>query len=791
MPYILLTAVMGVLFYKTLLLGKIPFPADLLLSEYVPFRHQSYFGYVPGTIPSKGQYFDVVRELYPWKTLVIDAVKNGHLPLWNPYNFSGTPLLANYQSQALYPLGILYFLLPQIAAWTILVMAQPLLGSFFMFLFSRQIGISVAGSLVASILFNYSGFANVWMEFNTVWHTVLWLPLLLYIFEKGIKYKTLSARQIILFIFALFSSITAGHPQDFINVFLFFLIYAFVRLLSNIEMSNKEKRSFVLSQLLIPIVIPFLLAAPQIFPTINLYQTSSRVFHDLKNIVSCMLIQWWQMPMMIYQDFFGNPTTKTYMIPDTYVGKTISIGIVGLMLALWSFTRKVKSWYWFFFVCVSVIVLILTVRTPLSEILYAIPIPLLSTGTPTRNLFILLFSLSVLAGFGFDSLRQIKNKKPVIIVYIGIIGISILAYTGLPHVISEIANSQSVMKKSIFIISCLSTITTLCVLMQIKFPKLRYLLLLFIIAELGYGFWKFNSFVPSSYVYPPHELLSYLSKNAGVFRYWGYGSARMESNINAQYKLYSPDGTDPLNLSLYNRFIQSSNDGVLPQGFNLNSRSDVNLAPGWGKIDLPNNPYRLRIMDLLGVKYVLDRIDNPKNPETFPSNHFIPLTSTTDGYTVFENTDVLPRAFLADEIMFYSNDKDFEQKFFNPNFDIRNTVLLPEGVTTFQPKKGNDKKVSIKHYEDTEVVIKTSSDTKQFLFLSDAYDLDWKVTLDGKKTNLIQANYAFRGVEVPEGPHEIRFTYFPDSFRNGLIISTTGLIIAVFYLFFLAKRKKE
>ena len=103
LPFFILLAITAIFFRNYLVKGFIPFPGDLLLSEYQPFRSYSYHGYVAGAIPSKAQYFDVIRELYPWKTVVIGELKNGKFPLWNPYNFSGAPLLANYQSQVFYP----------------------------------------------------------------------------------------------------------------------------------------------------------------------------------------------------------------------------------------------------------------------------------------------------------------------------------------------------------------------------------------------------------------------------------------------------------------------------------------------------------------------------------------------------------------------------------------------------------------------------------------------------------------------------------------------------------------
>ena len=119
-PILFLIFVSLIFFYKTVLFGKIPFPGDLLLSQYAPWRHVSYEGYVPGSVPSKDQYFDVIRELYPWRTQVINQIKQGAFPLWNPHNGSGTPLLANYQSSPFFPFNI-FLLLPNYIGWGIFI----------------------------------------------------------------------------------------------------------------------------------------------------------------------------------------------------------------------------------------------------------------------------------------------------------------------------------------------------------------------------------------------------------------------------------------------------------------------------------------------------------------------------------------------------------------------------------------------------------------------------------------------------------------------------------------------
>ncbi len=760
LPFLALIGICLVFFYKTLVSGQVPFAGDLLLTQYGPWRHQSYGGYVAGAVPSKDQYFDVLRELYPWKTQVIAGLKQGTFPLWNPYNFSGAPLLANYQSQALYPLTFLYFLMPQIAAWTVMVILQPVLGSIFLYLFATEIGLSSGASMLAALLFNFSGFANVWMEFTTVWHTILWLPLLLYLVERRIKQQTLYLYQKILFIFALYAAITAGHPQDFINLFIFLFIYIAIR------------RAW---SLLFLIVIPFFLAAPQLFPTIELFRNSARVAHDYQGIIQHMLVQWWQMPLLVVQDFFGNPATKSNITGD-YVGKTLSVGLVGFFFAVAARFSKHRSLHKTFFMWAAITILLITVRTPLTELLYHYPWPVLSTGTPTRNLFILAFALSLLAGFGYDAIRQTK-QLPLKALIITAVILSVL------WIVAPLKRAM-IVPTGIF-----ATLTL--IVFAARFKKIfLWAIIPLAIAELFYGFIKFNPFVPLSFVYPENKLISYLQKNTGIDRFWGYGTAGIEANFATQENIYSPDGTDPLNLRWYNQFLQSSRAGNIAITFNRTTRSDAQIQPGYGERDLPGNDFRLRVMDLLGVKYVIDRSENPKDNNTFPVDRF-KIVRHEDDWTVYENLKAAPRFFLTPDVRPYKNTVDFETQFFAGDFHPDKTVLVEQQDRNTIPTLSGTGTAQLISYTPNVVKIAVQTDAMQLLFLSDTFDAGWTAAVNGKKTDVYKADYAFRAVIVPKGESTVVFTYAPKSFQAGVFVSIITLLSFLGYVIANARSQKN
>ena len=90
--------------YQFFIKGFVPAPLDFLTNFYGPWQTYQAFPIKNPQIP------DVVSQIVPWKIFTIDNLKQGIIPFWNPYNFSGTPQLANWQSAPFNPFNFLFTL---------------------------------------------------------------------------------------------------------------------------------------------------------------------------------------------------------------------------------------------------------------------------------------------------------------------------------------------------------------------------------------------------------------------------------------------------------------------------------------------------------------------------------------------------------------------------------------------------------------------------------------------------------------------------------------------------------
>jgi len=756
-------------FYQTILFGRIPFPGDLLAAEYKPWSSYSIKGYNPGAVPNKAQYFDTLRQLYPWRTLVREELKHFKIPLWNPYNFSGAPILANFQSQALYPLQVLTLPLPDHLAWTVLIILQPFLAVLFTFLYAKKIHLKTPGAVISSISYGFGMFMAVWLEYNTIGHVILWLPFLLYLCESIQEYSHWS--HIMMFIFVTTTASFAGHPQVFIGMMVFVLSYAYTFCERKIAL-----------RLSIYSLLGLGIASIQWVPGIELMYYSARSNHTYDTFIHSMLIKPQELLMIIIPDIFGSPVTRSYWMPDTYIGRIMGIGIIPFMLAMFGITLYSKNRHSKFLIATILLLIILTTDNPVTRIVFFFPLPILSTSNPTLFLFLVSFALAILSGFGIDNLTLHISYTTVkrVLAPIGILLLAcFLLVVALPKMVHSQqitqfkAGSSAVLKAGFWYVSFM-----LCFVIASKFRKTGKIAILIIsllsISELWVFFHKFNPFVTREFIYPDVPITRLIQQSARYGRVWGVGTAAIEANFGTLLHIFSPDGYDPLYPKWYGQFIQASTDGHVATKFTDTTRSDARITASFGKEDFITNSFRTRILNSISVDTIVDRVENGNDQNTFPPDTYSRV-GEDNGWIIYKNSKASPRVSLYSSYDTYQTDREFEDKFFKKNLGL---PLLSQHIPVEFDSQAATGTATIETYTPTDISIRSNTQGNQLLVLTDTFYPGWIATVDGNTTPIYKTNFAFRSIVVPGGNHLIRFSFDPLSFRIGMVLSCISLIVS-------------
>jgi len=101
---------------------------------------------------------DILFYFYPYRDYVAEILRSGRIPLWNPYIFSGVPLLANPQTAVLYPFHwpLIWLSVTKQIYWSAAIHTWIL--GFGGYLLMRRWGYSIWGGLATGIVLAGSGF---------------------------------------------------------------------------------------------------------------------------------------------------------------------------------------------------------------------------------------------------------------------------------------------------------------------------------------------------------------------------------------------------------------------------------------------------------------------------------------------------------------------------------------------------------------------------------------------------------------------------------------------------------
>lgn len=720
------------IFLKPVILnGLLPLPTDVIVGLYHPYR-DFYAENYPNGIPFKNFIVtDPVTQTYPWKDLVINLFSSGRLPIWNPYEASGKPLLANFQTGSFYPFNLILFLKPFYLSWSMFIGSQLLLGGLFMYLFLSNLKLDKRAVLLGSLSFCFSGFFIAWLEWGNILNTAIWLPLILMSIDK--IHNTKGYRWFFVFIFGLVFSFFAGHLQTFFYLFILSLFYLGFNLVSY---KNKNKALlFLLSLLLV-----FFVTSIQWISTLKFILLSARNYDLIWNADG------WFLPLrhltqFIAPDFFGNPTTLNYFSTWSYAEMVGFIGIVPLIFAFYSFfTNQRRTWFFAFVFLGS---LLFSIRNPISELPFTLNIPFISTAQPTRLLFISCFSLSVLCAIGFNKFiekgKSVVVDKNIIITFI----VAVVTILGLwvsvlffPSLVSKEQVDIAVAGRNLVFPSAILALFAALLGLNIFFKKYRtYIILLIIIlsfTDLLRFANKFEPFGNKEYLYPTTKTIQFLQSKKDIFRIAGDDRRIFPPNFSTVYRLQSIEGYDPLYLLSYAKYIVALERGS----------SNLNPPFGFNRIITPHN-IDSNLIDLLNVKYVLSfsKITNPKYEEVFRERKTI----------VYENKKVFNRSFFVEETRKTISEREEVSKMLSADLS---KIAFSDSIEPSRYAVGTSRIVK---YGENEVDIETGNKGEGFLVISDIFYPSWKATVDGKSTYIYKTDLTFRGIVVPKGQHKVRF----------------------------------
>jgi hypothetical protein len=187
-------------------------------------------------------------------------------------------------------------------------------------------------------------------------------------------------------------------------------------------------------------------------------------------------------------------------------------------------------------------------------------------------------------------------------------------------------------------------------------------------------------------------------------------------------------------------------------------------------------------MQLSNVKYIMSAAKLDTQPDVM--EHIKRINPF-----LFQIRNPLPRAWIVGEIhpLGKWTLKDYSKRPFNSH-----TSALGSEESAARHKIPYYQEVDKIEYDNiNHICIEVTAAQSGVVVLSEASYPGWRVTVNGKPTNIIRLNYLFQGVEVDSGRQQIQFEYQPPFFRLYLLISLLTFLVIMLSWFFRHSLKRR
>ena len=753
-------------------------------------------------------WLDMLYYFMPMKEICSESLKNGILPLWNPYIYCGNPLLANMQSAVFYPLSIFYHILPFDVALCISTYLTFFIMSIFFYFFIRLNNISEEGSFFSSLIFSYNYYMLIKAVELADINVLMWLPAVLYFTKKYILQKKIY--DLFFLIFSLALSFLGGHLQVFSNVYLLFLLLLFY---DTVLSKNNQILFFIKINIFITLFFLFLVSV-QLIPTLKF------ILHSKRNILGLGFDESGSTYMRIEQIlmFFFPFLSSLFPAEINFFNwvNLINIGIPSVIIFfIGCYTindRKFRN-FWLIILTFTLFICVMG-NMFFYEYIFKIFKPLQYIRYVSKINIIILFVICFFVGIGFDNifiiekekLKKIRDVFFIILYFLLIIFIFLTIYK-IPVLkiykrifdplmnfekIYDIVILYNMFLKNFVIYLCGFLITLLIMhfVIKNKFPDIilkNILVILTFLLLFEFFAIKDNLYIKYNQIKTENKLIAQIKKTGDI----------------SNKRILSPWVIDPFKKSIFivdeKDFINHQIEKLFP---NIPMIYKIKNVDGFDSLFLGNfhklkllmsytmEPWDNYLFGLFSAEYIISKkelkgknitLESKGISFLYKNKNFLDMAFFIPSYANIlyideKNKDYkkdLEKPFaLSKNIIFYSKDKKEIQKLINP----------------YNNKNKSNRIINLiqKNINEYEIIIE--NENPGFLVLTDNYYPGWMAYINGQKTKLYNAYLTFKSVFLNKGKNKINFIFKDNALTIGYMISIVFFILMLFNCFFYLNR---
>ncbi len=694
----------------------------------------------PGVIAGRDTFFfrDFAIFSYPLAAYHKESFWQGTIPLWNPYNDCGLPFLAQWNTMVLYPLSLIYILLPLSWSLPMFCLFHWWLGGFGMYRLARSWTGSNSAATLAGLAFLFNGVLLSCLKWPNNIAALGWMPWVVLTAERAF---TGNARALGLAALVGSVQMLAGAPEIIV------LTWAFAAALWLISLRGEWRKPLLRFPLLVLLVAG--ISAAQLLPFLDLLQQSQR---DGEFRGSQWPMPPWGWANFIVPLFYMFPSYHdVHSQPGQYWISTYYVSIAVVLLALIALIKVRNRRVWLLGgLLLFSMWMALGDRALLYKWLRGTVPGLGMMRFPIKFIVLAAFVFPLLGAIGLQHLREYPPNRrliwiPAITLSVGILALILYAEFYPFRYSRAFVTTPNGLWRMAFLLAAAGVLTVLA-----RKPVMPLIMALVVVDGLTHTTWQ-NPVAPR----------------------WVYDGVGAEMHprpkLGEGRAMISPEAAETVDHLKLDKPSEDVMASRLSLYCNLNLLDNVPKIDGFYAIypremsKLQDRLYKgtnlppVSVMDFLGVT----QITAPGSWEKW-EHRASALPFVTSPKNIRVVPDPLEQVLRGD---------------FNPSAEA--FLASPVAIS-------GAAKVAPLDWKPQRIALNASTDTSALLVLSQTFYHCWQATIDGQPTDILRANGAFQGITIPAGSHRITLEYRDDSFRLGIFVS---LVSTAFVTILLSGRR--
>jgi len=700
--------------------------------------------------------FDIYAYFYPNARYALESLQRGTGLLWNPYQNCGQPFFAFSVTGLLYPVNLVFALLPREPALLASMITNLTIGGVGAWWLGREMGLSAAAALAGALAFELGGSALMLASWSPM-HigAYVWLPAALACLERLLRVP--SARRAALLGVVLAVQLLPGFPQ------ISFFTYQVIALRVGWELLTvpASRRLATLGLVGLGLGLAPLLVAVQLWPSLEVARDSIRSLPLAPHEIGAGLT--WEKFRLGLAGWSRDPE----VIVSVALAAVAGLGLLRAATRRWAaFYLGIGSLYF---------LLALGDETPVFGLYQRLPLGG-AFRAPERFLWVFSFALAMLAGLGVDAAtRRARARR-------ALTAIASVAVVGGGGVLFWWLDPFGLTRFE----SAALAVLALAVVAAAWMPRLNGVAATAMaLAVAVNGLWVGS---------PPllnHRVGDIYGREAAVF-----ASVRSALTVNDRVFLIGRQVGLDVDWGL---IAKSATLFRVPAIFDYEPQASLRYAQyftymrlgrpmtsvyDWYRFyeGLMPLTFNRRLFDLTAARYLVVHRDVDRTREVLRDS--VRLLFEAGTLRVYTNPSALPRAFYVPSLARVP-DALVLPMLAEGRVDPRAMALVGVADATAWTGGGGDGTgtASIVGNEPQDVTVAVSADAPGYLYLADQYAPGWRAEVNGTATEILRANHAFRLVAVPAGRSQVVFRYRPLSLRlGGLVSLATALLIVLVWV---------